>query len=258
MKKLATALLMLLLVFGLGMTVAPDTVCHAAAATTKNGLKKENGKYYYYKNGTKVKNTLKSVTVSDGTKAIYYFGSNGAAIVNTLKTIKVDGVSCRYYFGSNGKAYKNKWKTITSSAGKSYRYYFASNGRAITDKVKTINGYKYGFDSNSRMVTGVQVFNDKFYFFNSSGKMNSTKTTKLRKASADGTDYRTTLKKLLKTYGVKLKKTINYGRGCGNGIDYAFVYQGFTVSVTVKDDTGSYELTGVERGEAEELSDDLL
>ncbi len=42
-----------------------QTVQAATTKTVKNGLKKENGQYYYYVKGKKVKNTWKTVTVTN-------------------------------------------------------------------------------------------------------------------------------------------------------------------------------------------------
>ncbi|MCC8067036.1 MAG: hypothetical protein LIO94_08045 [Clostridiales bacterium] len=253
-KEITLSFLMLLCVFVLGMSFVPGTVYHASASTQDGLVKAENGKYYYYEDGKKVKDTLMTVTESDGTKSIYYFNSKGAAVVNKLKTVTVNGVKYRYYFGKNGKAYTNKWKKVTTSSGKTYRYYFGSNGRAYTDTVKTINGAKYGFGSNSRMLTGVQVLSYKFYYFKASGKLDSSKTSALRKASAYGKDI-TALNTLLKKYGVTLKKTEDLGKGCSEYLtDWLYVYKdsaAFTVYASTLDDgLGTVIVTGVESGDA--------
>lgn len=63
-----------------------QTVQAATTKTVKNGLKKENGQYYYYVKGKKVKNAWKTVTVTNS------------------KTHKK--TSYRYYFTGTGRAYK--------------------------------------------------------------------------------------------------------------------------------------------------------
>ncbi len=205
-------------VFALGLTVTTVSTEAQAADTstteTKKGLVKENGKYYYYKNGEKIKSTLKKITTNG--KAKYY------------------------YFGKNGAAYTKKWKTITSSSGKKYRYYFGKDGVAYSSGttksgkanepiVKTINGKKYAFDYKGRALTGVQVINNKFYYFNSNGKMNKTKTNKLRKAAKYEKNF-TTLQSLLKKYGCKPIKTKYDSGSCyGDGKDGKLTYKNFKI-----------------------------
>lgn len=81
------------------MQMAPVPV-EAAAKTAKSGLKQENGKYYYYKKGTKVKKTW--VTIG---KKEYYFQNDGSAAVGWTKIGKK-----AYYF--NNKAVKVKSKNV--------------------------------------------------------------------------------------------------------------------------------------------------
>jgi hypothetical protein len=128
------------------------------AAAVKNGLKKENGKYYYYVNGTKVKNTWKTVKTTSNGKTVSY----------------------KYYFGSNGAAYAGK--TVYG---------------VRTPVIKKINGKVYAFDVNGRMATGARVINGKFYVFNSkTGVYDKATTSTYRKAAAYRKDSKA-LKKLL-------------------------------------------------------------
>ena len=116
----------------------PATV---SAATTQKGLVKENGNYYYYLNGKKIKNTWRNITAKN---------SKGVKETN------------RYYFDKNGKAYKAPYN-------KEAKYSFV---------VKTIGGKKYGFDQEGHMIKGVYVMDshedskmnliaEAFYVFNS-------------------------------------------------------------------------------------------
>lgn len=165
-KKLLIFVLCLMLVQVPVMTVSsPKTV---QAATVKKGLKKEKGKYYYYVNGKKVKNTWKTVKVKEKGKTVSY----------------------RYYFGKNGAAY---------TAAKS----FGSYNNVV---VKTIKGKKYGFNARGRMAKGVYVngSNMKFYAFTKRGLYDAKTTSALRKASKEGTDA----SKLRKLLGKPLKEEV--------------------------------------------------
>lgn len=202
MKKLRILLLMFVLLFCLQDASAPGARCSAASSSTKSGLVKSKGKYYYYKNGKKVK--------------------------NTWKTIKVNGKKYKYYFGSNGAAYAGK-----TVAGE------------VVPAVKTIGKYKYAFDAKGRMLTGIQVIGEKFYYFKSNGRLNSTRTTKLRKASKYEKNV-TTLRKLLKKYGYKLKNTEYYGFSCyGDGEDGSLIYSNFEVQVFKYNSSGKVIVLGV-------------
>lgn len=120
-KKLLIILLCMMVV-----QVPMTAVCGTSkveAASVKKGLKKSNGKYYYYVNGKKVKNTWKSVKVT----------------VNGKKT------TCKYYFGKNGAAVTGK-KTIGGKA-----YYFNSKGQLQTSKLGLKIGKKY-YESNKNGV----------------------------------------------------------------------------------------------------------
>lgn len=115
------------------------------AAEVKTGFKKENGKYYYYKNGERIRNTWKNITVQDGKKT---------------KT-------GRYYFGANGAAYAGK------------KFYGVN-----TPAIKKIDGKTYGFGTEGRMLKGTYVVDGEFYAFNTkTGVYDPVRTNKLRKAA---------------------------------------------------------------------------
>ena len=148
-----------------------QTVQAATTKTVKNGLKKENGQYYYYVKGKKVKNTWKTVTVTNS------------------KTHKK--TSYRYYFTSTGKAYKGG-----TSWGESYI------------AVKKIGGKYYGFNKYAQMVKGIRYSaygssKAGFYAFNTkTGVYDSKKTAALRKAfvrEKSSTNLRKLLGKPVKT-----------------------------------------------------------
>ena len=162
-------LLLLILCLGLFQTSAlplfpAETVQAAVFKAVKNGLKKENGKYYYYQKGVKVKKKL--IRISD-TK-IYYFSSNGSAVTNAFKTLTdTDGKKYRFYFGSAGKAVV---------ASKIY-------GQGKNFVVKKINGVYYGFDTLGHLIKGMWVDQKgTLSFFENNGAYSAAKTKPLRSA----------------------------------------------------------------------------
>jgi hypothetical protein len=76
-----------------------------------------------------------------------------------------------YYVDANGAMVKNTWVAVPADDSEDqdvdYRwYYFGSNGKAYRDAdKKTINGKKYGFDDEGKMlfgfVSGLEVINDE-------------------------------------------------------------------------------------------------
>ncbi|MDO4277096.1 MAG: hypothetical protein Q4D16_25835 [Eubacteriales bacterium] len=142
-KKILAVMLCLLFVQAPVISLTEPVVAEAAAV--KSGLKKENGKYYFYVKGQRVKNTWKNVKTTSGGKT----------------TVS------RYYFGKDGAAYAGK----------------RVNGMYVP-AVKKINGKYYGFGVAARMLKGIYVVNDRFCVFNSkTGVLDSAKSNQLRKAS---------------------------------------------------------------------------
>ena len=170
-------------------------------ATVKNGLKKEGGEYYYYVKGKKVKNTWKSVTVTNKTTG--------------------KKVTFRYYFSNTGKAYKGG-----TFFGENYLL------------VKKIGGKFYGFNQYAQMVKGVyySAYGQSragFYAFNTkTGVYDAGTSRRLRKAfvrEKSSTALRSVLGRPLRT-----KKT----DGCyGDGQEYLLEYTRFWVN-TYKDKKG--------------------
>ncbi len=96
-KGMALALA-LSLTAGVPVMQAAQMPVEAAAKAAKNGLRQENGKYYYYKKGTKVKKTWKTIG-----KKEYYFQNDGSAAVGWTKIGKK-----AYYFTAKAVKVKNK------------------------------------------------------------------------------------------------------------------------------------------------------
>ena len=92
----------------------------------------------------------------------YYLDSDGEMAIDTL----IEDGDNYYYVDINGVMASNQWVAIDNEdAGEDdepdhYWYYFQANGKALTngtnDKVslKTVNGKKYAFDDEGRMLYG--------------------------------------------------------------------------------------------------------
>lgn len=201
MKKIIVVLLSVITIISLsvGLTstayaAAPSAVVTASTTVTKNSWKKENGKWYYYRSGQKVKYLNKIngkyyyfngsgvmltgwIQFKDGKR---YFNGDGSMAVG-WKTIS----NRKYYFKSNGymAVYTN---TI---AGKTYYFngagvmqtgwlkfnngkwrYYMSNGVMVTGW-KNLNAKKYYFDNQGYMAVYTKTINGNTYYFNGSGVM---------------------------------------------------------------------------------------
>lgn len=213
---------------GPALATRPVTV---AAAEKKDGLQEEKGAYYYYENGKRVKNEWVTVNGSD-----YYFQGNGRAATFSTK------IKGKYYiFDSRGRLQKPSEKKIIkikTGDGKSKKYYVNANGTAqkgwSEDK-------KYYFYETGEMVTGIEVFHEKFYYFGVSGKYNEAKTKQLRKAAK----YEASFAGLKKLIGKPVKAKYYSGSCYGKGKDGVLTYENFTV-YTFKPDKGEEIFMGAD------------
>lgn len=98
MKKRGMLLALALLLAAGTPLYMVQTPVQVSAKAVKKGLKREKGKYYYYKKGVKVKKQWVSIG-----KKKYYFQKNGAAAVDWNKI-----GNKAYYFNSKGVMAKNK------------------------------------------------------------------------------------------------------------------------------------------------------
>ena len=181
MRKLSFRLLILLLaVFSVSLTsvLAESTDTTVTANTTsvqkkKKGLVQENGKYYYYKNGKKVKSKWVSIKVKSGGKTMTY----------------------QYYFQKDGSAC-----TTVTKIGKTY-YCFASSGRLICykkNRLVTRGKYQYCPDKKGVCQTGWILISGKMYYANAKGRIVKSKTVNGIKLDKDG--------KAVSSLDMKLKK----------------------------------------------------
>ena len=122
------------------------------------GWVEENGTWVYYdRNEERV--TDQWARSGNGW---YYLDENGEMAVDQL----IDDGDNYYYVDTNGVMVTNQWVAIENEdAGEDdepdhYWYYFQANGRAMTNgnnsrvALKTINGKRYAFDDEGRMLYG--------------------------------------------------------------------------------------------------------
>lgn len=207
-------------------SVTPESI----EVQEKNGLLKEGGSYYYYEDGTRLKDSWMTVGGSR-----YYFQKNGKAATGSVK------VNGKYYiFDSHGKLQQPSSKKIIEiekSGGKSAKYYVNTDGTAVSGWSKN---RKYYFYETGEMVTGIEVFNEKFYYFNAGGRYSAAKTTRLRKAAK----YEKPFDSLKKLIGKPVKE--KYYASCyGKGKDGILTYENFIV-YTFKPDEGREIFMGAE------------
>lgn len=107
--------------------------------------------FYYDNNGDYVTDSWKSYNGN-----YFYLGDDGAMLTSEL----IDDGGNYYYVDANGVMVKNTWVAVpaddTEDQDVDYRwYYFGATGKAYKDADgKTINGKKYGFDSEAKMLFG--------------------------------------------------------------------------------------------------------
>ena len=140
------------------------------ASIPKDGLVYNHKKdsYYFYKNGTAVKNTWKAF---DGKK--YYFQSNTRAVKN--KSFKIKG---KYYlFGEDAKLLTGKKIRLVTINDKKYRV--DKKGRVIPGWSKNKKRY---YDKTGKMITGRTRIKGKLFVFSKEGLLDRKATKALRKS----------------------------------------------------------------------------
>ena len=120
-------------------------------AATRGWVNEGDAWYYYDNSGDYVTDKWKSYNGN-----YFYLGDDGYMLTNELVEYKDD----YYYVDANGAMVKNTWVAIAADEDEDqdvdYRwYYFGPAGKAYKNsKGKTINGKKYGFDDEGKMLFG--------------------------------------------------------------------------------------------------------
>ncbi len=122
------------------------------------GWTQEDGTWYYYaKDGSRVTDTWKK-----SGNFWFYLGDDGEMVTDSL----IEDDDDYYYVNADGAMLTNTWQAIENEdAGdddepEQHWYYFQANGKAYkgsdanTTKFKTINGKKYAFDEEGKMLYG--------------------------------------------------------------------------------------------------------
>ncbi len=145
------------------------------SAKNGNGLARENGKLYFYKNGKKCADGW----IKSG-KLMYYADSEGILATSTKKTIegneyifdksgimftdifRFEGEA--YYSGNDGVIRKDSWINFNGN-----KYLAKQDGTLYSNSVYNIGGNYYGFDIYGRLYTGSFTLGGKRYIAGSDG-----------------------------------------------------------------------------------------
>lgn len=106
------------------VTVNGKTYYISSNGYALKGMKKVNGKYYWFHTQTAYMFKSRRVTRSNGD--IYYFGSDGVRYENGMYRVTEKTGEHTYYFQKNGKAYKG-WLTRNGQ-----KYYFYKGSSALS------------------------------------------------------------------------------------------------------------------------------
>lgn len=148
------------------MQVEDSIVPSASAASDKNGLIKEKGKYYYYVKGKKVINSWKKINGYS-----YYFTGTGRAVTSY---IRLNGKA--YVFESNGHLLR-KGKSVFYKLGK-YTFYVNKNGEAATGWF-TVQGRLFYADPKGRIYKN-KVRDGVTFLSTGKAKINSASKLKIK------------------------------------------------------------------------------
>ncbi len=201
LKKIVMMLVLAMMLTSVPAAVQAASVQSVQTATVKNGLRKENGKYYYYVKGKK--------------------------LLSSWKTITQSGVAYRYYFGANGAAYagtrvNNQNRNILRKIG-NYQYAFDYKGHMLKGVQTIYSAYQFKLYAFSK--TNGHLYPE------ASKTLQQLSTVKV---TFTGTVYPAygKLKAKLKALGEKeLKVTFMCDSCFGDGRDGTITYPTFTLSI---------------------------
>ena len=148
----------------------------------------DNGKEYWIYSKADGSLANNEILAINGTK--YLFNDDGHLVTNDIDYISTDDTSGEYYANQDGIVQVSKWNKL-SVDGKEYWVYSQADGTLAQDKVLTINGTKYLFDENYRLVTNsiVNISTDDGsaeYYVNQDGIL---QVNKWNKYSDNGKEY---------------------------------------------------------------------
>ena len=167
-------------------------------ASSKNGLAKLDGSYYYFQNHKKVKKQWKTWK-----NARYYFQKDGKAATGPTK---IDGKW--YVFAENGKLKKGAKTRVVKVDGQKYQV--TKSGRA---KAGWSANKKNLFLENGRMATGLSLYKGQVFWLTDAGAYDDAKTQAVRAAAKKESDA----SELLKLIGKPAQTTST--AGCNPVID---------------------------------------
>ena len=123
-----------------------------------NGWVKENGSWYYYKNGVKLANAWQKDSVG-----WCYLAGNGKIVTNDW----VNWKGTWYFLDAGGHMLENKWQKDSDSW-----YYLGKDGKMLSNTWLSWNGNSYFLKKDGRMATGpINILET----FDKSGKWTSGK-----------------------------------------------------------------------------------
>ena len=139
-------------------TASPLAIGASMTSFAATGWAEEDGTWVYYeRDGERATNEWKK-----SGNSWYYLDDNGEMAIDQL----IEDDDDYYYVDINGVMATNQWVAIENEdAGEDdepehYWYYFQANGKALTNgdnsdvSLKTINGKKYAFDEEGKMLFG--------------------------------------------------------------------------------------------------------
>ena len=173
-----------------------NNTTNKSTSSSKNGLIKENGKTYYYKNGKK----QTGWQTINGKK--YYFSTKDNAMLTGVQKIG----SKYYLLDSKTGALKNTYTGLYKQG--SNTYYFKS-GNIQTGWQNMKEGRRYFSVNSGKMLTGLQKIGGDDYYFNSNGIL-QTGTFSVKDYTYE-TDKDGKIKKKTARTGTIAMKTVSNG-----------------------------------------------
>lgn len=154
-------------------------------AEVKGEFVEEDGKVYYYENGSLVTNRIVEFEEEDGTTYACYFHGDGSMMIDNK-----DWVSCLVEEGSFSEGYIRAdenghlitgWFEISAEStpqGKVLYEYYDSDYFQVTDEIIEVNGNEYYLGPNGYLVTDSQIVIDgKLYEADADGVLTESEVT---------------------------------------------------------------------------------